>query len=79
MTDHLLNWTLIGHTIGWVVGLVGILAIASGLDWLQWIITSMFGGLVVGAGVGLATLSDRRPTCERYAEDDELELWGETR
>jgi len=29
--------------------------------------------LVVGAAAGLATLRDR-PTCERYAEDDELEL-----
>ena len=53
MIDHLL------HSIGWVVGLVGVLAIASGFDWLQWLVTSMFVGLVVGAVAGLATLRDR--------------------
>jgi len=57
MIDHL--WTFVGHSIGWVVGLVGVLAIASSFDWLQWLVTSMFVGLVVGAVAGLATLRDR--------------------
>ena len=77
MTDHLLDWLLYGLAIGLSIGLLGAIGIASGFDWLQWFAAATFVGLVVGAGVGLATLRDR-PTCERYAEDDEYEMgWGE--
>jgi hypothetical protein len=76
MTDHLLSWTAIGLALGWVIGLLGVLALTSGFDWFQWLITSMSVGLVAGIVAGLATLR-ARPT--RYAEDDEFELWGETR
>lgn len=56
MTDHIISWTFIGLAFCWVIGLVGVLAIASGLDWLQWFAASTLVGLAVGAGVGLATL-----------------------
>jgi len=78
MTDHLLNWTATGLALGLGAAVFGILAIASGLDWLQWSVFASAVGLAAGIVAGLATLR-ARPTCERYAEDDEFELWGETR